>query len=40
MQAIGVNNTLKEFKSKNWEPAFDMKHRSNYISKEKNIILI
>lgn len=40
MQAIDVNNTLKKFKSKNQEQAFGTKHRSNYISKVKNITLI
>lgn len=39
MQAIDVNNTLKEFKSKNHEQAFDTKHGSNYISKVQNITL-
>lgn len=40
MQAIDVNSTLKEFKSKNQEQAFDTKHRSNYIFKVKNIALL
>jgi len=40
MQATDVNNTLKEFKSKNQEQAFDTKHRSNCISEVKNITLL
>lgn len=40
MQAIDVNNTLKEFKSKNQEQACDTQHRSNYTSRVKNTTFI